>query len=65
VFVRDGEKFENSNSVRAAARSVDGFVCLGLPFLTSRDANSNETFDAFDFVDTPSPPQPLQPRVCP
>lgn len=36
----------------------------GLPFLTSRDTDSNEMFDAFDFVDAPLPPMPLQLRKC-
>ena len=37
---------------------------FGLPFLTARDANSNDIFDAFDFVDAPLRPQPLQPQDC-
>lgn len=37
---------------------------FGLPFLTARDTNSNDMFDAFDFVDAPQPPLPLTPRRC-
>jgi phospholipase C len=46
--------------------SVVKFVeeLFGLPFLTARDTNSNDMFDAFDFVDTPLPPMPLTPRPC-
>ena len=46
--------------------SVVKFVeeIFGLPFLTSRDANSNDIFDAFDFVDAPLAPMPLSLRAC-
>jgi phospholipase C len=37
---------------------------FGLPFLTARDTNSNDMFDAFDFADAPQPPLPLTPRRC-
>jgi phospholipase C len=37
---------------------------FGLPFLTPRDTNSNDMFDAFDFTDEPLPPMPLKPRRC-
>ena len=35
-----------------------------LPFLTARDTNSNDMFDAFDFTQAPSPPMPLTLRKC-
>ncbi len=46
--------------------SVVKFVeeVFGLPFLTSRDTNSNDMFDAFDFVDAPLPPDPLLKHRC-
>lgn len=46
--------------------SVVKFVeeVFGLPFLTSRDANSNDMFDAFDFADAPLAPMPLSIRDC-
>jgi hypothetical protein len=37
---------------------------FGLPFLTARDTNSNDMFDALDFVDAPQPPLPMQPGKC-
>jgi len=37
---------------------------FGLPFLTARDTNSNDMFDAFDFVGTPQPPMVLKPLRC-
>jgi len=37
---------------------------FGLPFLTARDTNSNDMWDAFDFVDAPLRPMPLTPRRC-
>jgi len=37
---------------------------FGLPFLTARDTNSNDMFDAFDFVDEPLPPMPLNQHRC-
>jgi phospholipase C len=37
---------------------------FGLPFLTARDTNSNDIFDAFDFVDAPLAPMPLQTQTC-
>ena len=47
--------------------SVVKFVeeIFGLPFLTARDTNSNDMFDAFDFVDAPLAPMPLTPERCP
>ena len=46
--------------------SVVKFVeeIFGLPFLTSRDANSNDLFDAFDFTSAPLAPAPLPMRDC-
>jgi phospholipase C len=46
--------------------SVVKFVeeVFGLPFLTSRDASSNDMFDAFDFVDAPLPPDLLRKHRC-
>jgi phospholipase C len=46
--------------------SVVKFVeeIFGLPFLTSRDTNSNDIFDAFDLVDAPLAPMPLTIRDC-
>jgi phospholipase C len=35
-----------------------------LPFLTARDTNSNDMFDAFDFTQNPLPPMPLTLRKC-
>jgi phospholipase C len=37
---------------------------FGLPFLTSRDAGSNDIFDAFDFINAPLAPMPLSIRAC-
>jgi phospholipase C len=37
----------------------------GLPPLTARDANANDTTDSFDFTQSPRPPVLLQPRNCP
>ena len=37
----------------------------GLPPLTQRDANANDTTDSFDFTQSPLPPLVLQPRSCP
>ena len=46
--------------------SVVKFVeeVFGLPFLTSRDTNSNDMFDAFDFADAPLQPMPLKTHRC-
>lgn len=38
---------------------------FGLPTLTTRDANSNDITDAFDFFQTPTPPLILKTRACP
>jgi phospholipase C len=38
---------------------------FGLPFLTMRDRGANDMFEAFDFVNEPLPPMPLQTRQCP
>ncbi len=38
---------------------------FGLPALTSRDANANDTSDSFNFAQTPLPPLVLTPRTCP
>jgi phospholipase C len=38
---------------------------FGLPPLTSRDANANDTTDAFDFTQQSRPPVLLQTRTCP
>lgn len=37
----------------------------GLPPLTPRDANANDTTDSFDFTQSPLSPLILQPRNCP
>jgi len=37
---------------------------FGLPFLTARDTNSNDMFDAFDFTDEPLAPMPMRMRRC-
>ncbi|MCU1302958.1 MAG: Phospholipase [Candidatus Sulfotelmatobacter sp.] len=37
----------------------------GLPPLTTRDANANDTTDSFDFTQAPRQPLVLQPRHCP
>jgi len=37
---------------------------FGLPFLTARDTDSKDMFDAFDFVDAPLLPMTLTPRRC-
>ena len=37
----------------------------GLPPLTQRDANANDTTDSFDFTQSPRSPLILQPRSCP
>lgn len=37
----------------------------GLPPLTQRDANANDTTDSFDFTQSPRSPLILQPRNCP
>jgi phospholipase C len=37
----------------------------GLPPLTARDANANDTTDSFDFTQSVLPPLILQPRTCP
>jgi phospholipase C len=37
----------------------------GLPPLTSRDANANDTTDSFDFTQSPRSPLVLLPRNCP
>jgi len=37
---------------------------FGLPFLTARDTNSNDMFDAFDFTDAPLSSMPLRVRRC-
>jgi phospholipase C len=38
---------------------------FGLPPLTDRDANANDTTDSFNFAQTPLPPYILTPRICP
>jgi hypothetical protein len=38
---------------------------FGLPSLTQRDAQANDTTDSFDFNQNPLPPLFLQPRACP
>ena len=37
----------------------------GLPFLTARDGNSADMWDAFNFAGAPQAPLPLQPQTCP
>ena len=37
----------------------------GLPFLTARDRNSVDMWDAFSFAGTLQAPLPLQPQTCP
>jgi len=55
------------SSTQYEAASVLKFVeeRFGLPPLTARDANANDTTDAFDFTQLPLPPLVLQPRTCP
>ncbi len=36
----------------------------GLPFLTARDTDSNDMWDAFNFIGLQQPPLVLQPRSC-
>ncbi|HEX8815499.1 MAG TPA: alkaline phosphatase family protein [Terriglobales bacterium] len=38
---------------------------FGLPFLTDRDTNANDTTDSFNFSQAPLSPLYLQPRSCP
>ena len=38
---------------------------FGLPPLTSRDANTNDMLDAFDFTSPPRQPLILDKRTCP
>jgi phospholipase C len=38
---------------------------FNLPFLTSRDANANDTTDSFNFNQTPLAPLVLNPQTCP
>ena len=38
---------------------------FGLPPLTGRDANANDTSDSFNFEQSPLPPLILSPRACP
>jgi phospholipase C len=38
---------------------------FGLPPLTDRDANANDTSDSFDFTQSPLPPLILSPHSCP
>lgn len=38
---------------------------FGVPPLTTRDANANDTTDAFDFTQAPRSPLILTPRTCP
>lgn len=38
---------------------------FGLPNLTDRDRNANDTMDSFNFNQTPNPPLILSPRSCP
>ncbi len=54
-------------STQYEASSILKFVeeRFGLPPLTQRDANANDTTDAFDFNQTPLPPLVLTPRTCP
>jgi phospholipase C len=55
------------SSTQYEASSILKFVeeRFGLPPLTLRDANANDTTDAFDFNQTPLPPLVLTPRTCP
>jgi phospholipase C len=54
-------------STQYEASSILKFVeeRFGLPPLTQRDANANDTTDAFNFSQTPLPPLILTPRICP
>ena len=38
---------------------------FGLPALTQRDANANDTQDSFNYTQNPNPPLILTPRACP
>jgi len=55
------------SSTQYEASSILKFVeeRFGLPPLTQRDANANDTTDSFNFNQPPLPPLVLQPRTCP
>ena len=55
------------SSTQYEASSVLKFIeeRFGLPPLTNRDANANDTTDSFNFSQTPNPPLVLTPRTCP
>jgi phospholipase C len=55
------------SSTQYEASSILKFVeeRFGLPPLTQRDANANDTTDAFNWNQTPLPPLTLTPRSCP
>jgi phospholipase C len=55
------------SSTQYEASSILKFVeeRFGLPPLTQRDANANDTTDAFNFNQTPLAPLVLTPRTCP
>jgi phospholipase C len=55
------------SSTQYEASSILKFVeeRFGLPPLTQRDANANDTTDSFNFDQTPLPPLVLTPRTCP
>jgi phospholipase C len=55
------------SSTQYEASSVLKFIeeRFGLPPLTNRDANANDTTDSFNFNQPPNPPLVLTPRTCP
>jgi phospholipase C len=55
------------SSTQYEASSVLKFIeeRYGLPPLTNRDANANDTTDSFNWNQTPNPPLVLTPRTCP
>jgi phospholipase C len=55
------------SSTQYEAASILKFVeeRYGLPPLTQRDANANDTQDSFNWNQPPSPPLVLNPRTCP
>lgn len=55
------------SSTQYEASSILKFVeeRFGLPPLTQRDANANDTTDSFNFSQSPLPPLILTPRTCP